>query len=481
MNYPILCHILAVTSFLMISCSTFAEDDRLAERFGDRSMLEEDGVLTRQILGEQIDWSLSRDERRIALERLDDLVEETRERLKAQESEEAEVVFKIGDLYELLIALKRYEVRHGNFPGEDFGLIKAVMEEIQRQGLEDAVHPTMLEWKTTFFEIVTQLERRPAQVRLRVVDQDGEPLEGVDLTLDRSFLRPFRENRRVSDRHTVDEELIFRMSNENSIAITARKEGYYNVGETLQAPRPSNLEELQAQAWADVVLGRETIIDPEEPKLLNVVLELRKKGEIVQLYSPFGELKAHADGSGTIANLRVPEEFRGDRSIREPQGFLKKVEDIKDYIEESKEPKDVFLLVDFEDGQFKDTVYLERGNQEFVYPRKIRLRMGDEEGGFILERAPRDARPMRSAYRLMTEAPEEGYQREIVVSVEDIHSMDDDGYLLFYFKADGHYGKGGFGPMHRMSVDHEGLEWISHSIGFHINPTPGDRNLETGR
>ncbi|MCC5790886.1 MAG: hypothetical protein JJT75_14750, partial [Opitutales bacterium] len=229
-----------------------------------------------------------------------------------------------------------------------------------------------------------------------------------------------------------------------------------------------NVEGLTERAWKDVVLGRETVIDPEEPKLLNVVLELRKKGEIVKLYRFDGELEVRADGSGRIMRLDPPDNRRPGTLVRERDGIMHDVENIENYIEEDFSIRDVLLFTEFEDGEFADQTVIVVAQREAFYPEKMKLWLGDAEGGF-----------QRSAGQVSREvvlAPEEGYEQTLLFTFADVEA----GNVWSYFKVDGHYGKVRISERHSMEVS-EDLDWVRFRLTFFLNPTPGDRNLETGR
>lgn len=459
----------------LTSCVTYSEE---------RRALATIEILSDAELAQEVTIALSPEQQQRLVEDLRDFPAEMKTLLG--QSEQADLSLSAGQWHEIIIAIRKDQVRNPERYDERGPLAEILLKlavALEEAGLPHLRHPTAVQWQKDHLAIAESISSRPSRARVRVVDQDGEPLNGVTLEIDKSILRPIAWEPTSRMRTVVvDGEITISLTGAfvEDINLSARKEGYYPARTPVRQPQRDNVDLLIEQAWADVVLGRETIIDPEEPKLLNVVLELRKKGELVQLYSPFGNLKIRADGRAIIANLSLPERVRTG-SLREPQGFLYEVDDLGIYLEEEIKAKDVILLVDFEEGRIADLVSFTSGIREIQYPREIRLRMGDKEGGFILHRAPPDARPMAKAYHLMMEAPEDGYEQEITVSIEDLQRIEDEGYLMFYFKTNGHYGKGGIAPLHRMNIASENLEWVSHTIGFRINPTPGDRNLEDGR
>ncbi|MCC5789105.1 MAG: carboxypeptidase regulatory-like domain-containing protein, partial [Opitutales bacterium] len=313
----------------------------------------------------------------------------------------------------------------------------------------------------------------PSRARVRIVDQDGEPVEGVTLEIDKSILRPLAWEPTSRMRTvTVDGERTIRIGGAfvDDINLTARKEGYYTARRSVRQPRRENVEGLTERAWKDVVLGRETVIDPEEPKLLNVVLELRKKGEIVQLYWFRGTLEIRSDGSGRIIRLHPPEGRRPGRTvIMERQGIVHEVDDVLEHIQESDDPREVAFMVAFEDGEILEKTSKRIGQRDRHFPGNLVFLSSDEEGGFQLSPEQEN--------RLMIEAPEDGYEPKLEVSYSELG----DDNLWYYFKADGHYGKMSLGPPNlTLTVDEEGFSWVRYQVTFSLNPTAGDRNLEHG-
>jgi len=68
------------------------------------------------------------------------------------------------------------------------------------------------------------------------------------------------------------------------------------------------------------------------------------------------------------------------------------------------------------------------------------------------------------------EAPENGYNPELILTAEQLHNG-----VTFFFRNQGYYGKGNI-PRLRLSRDAYAIE--RSSLILYINPTQGDRNLE---
>ncbi|MCC5790174.1 MAG: carboxypeptidase regulatory-like domain-containing protein, partial [Opitutales bacterium] len=261
----------------LTSCATYGNEHR---------MLAAIEVLQEEELAEQVSMALTAEQRERLVEDLVDLPEGLAETLRAAEEETLSLA--VGDWHDIVIAIRKDQVRNperydGKGPLAEI-LLKLVVE-LEEAGYPHNRHPTAVRWQKEHLVIAENLSSLPSRARVRIVDQDGEPMEGVTLEIDKSILRPLAWEPTSRMRTvTVDGERTIRIGGAfvDDINLTARKDGYYTARRPVRQPRRENVEGLTERAWKDVVLGRETVIDPEEPKLLNVVLELRKKGEIVK-------------------------------------------------------------------------------------------------------------------------------------------------------------------------------------------------------
>ncbi|MCC5790732.1 MAG: hypothetical protein JJT75_13960 [Opitutales bacterium] len=238
----------------------------------------------------------------------------------------------------------------------------------------------------------------------------------------------------------------------------------------------------------------------EEMRKRRIFEERRQRPE-ADLQRMLGVLEVRGDGGGRIGRLPSPEKLSiPEGEDKDRHGFLYEVDDVVAYREEGVNPQDVILLVEFTEGEFASKGnYSIFGRGERTFPNQFTLLLGDLEGGFIFPRSPEELfkpfpedltrqKPKEMLRRIspmgvfnnMHQAPESGYQNRVDMDFADLLEMEIGGNVFFYFKSQGHYGKG-FIPLHLSSVlaDQENFSWFHLNILMGINPSQGDRNLKT--
>ncbi|MCC5790731.1 MAG: hypothetical protein JJT75_13955, partial [Opitutales bacterium] len=198
------------------------------------------------------------------------------------------------------------------------------------------------------------------------------------------------------------------------------------------------------------------------------VLELRKKGEIVRLNGFRADVVIRGDGSARILRMEVPDDRRPGMRLRERDGIVLEVEDITEFMEEEAGLRDIVFLTEFEEGKVRELVRRVIGNRELSYPNEMYLWSGDPEGGFQLSQ--------EQEYRLMVQAPEDGYEQMISFEFDDIKSE----VVWYYFKVDDHFGKMRLGTRRVLEIEPD-LSEVRYQINLFMNPARGDRNLEDGQ
>ena len=443
-------------------------------------------VPTAEELNLPVEISLSAQDRALLLEMEDDVPAPLRQKLRDVPDDVDGVEMTIGDLHKLLLGLMRQETRIAgqvDSTGRDRVMSPVLAERLD--AIEDlslrlhglaadmdaplAGSPLSYEIDEEFLRRLSRHGTDPGRVRLRIVDQEGNPVEGVGLTIERSYPNYLRADLR-SDYEDVDidGEHVFNLRRGmHSVTIYAVKDGYYRAQRYLRAPRKADIEE---RIMRDVLLGRPTELEAGDPHMIEVEMVLQKKGELVDLYQLLGAVLVRSDGGGRITRLRIPEGHPSARRIGRDQS-TEEVEDLS-VVGEWVDPETVSIHVAFdENGEIKDLVNYPEDSRN-VYPRRLVLRMHDPEGGFVLH-DPRREREETGQARIMLEAPENGYQPEVELTPQQQHEGVD-----FFFKNQGRYGKGRLAPI-RLERGQNGVR--ETFINFEINPTPGDRNLETGK
>ncbi len=447
----------------LTSCATYGEMHQ---------MLADIEVLSEAELAQEFALSLTADQRERLVEDLVDLPEELEQVL--QEAEEDLLVLTVGEWHDIVLAIRKDQVRNeerydGKGPLAE--ILIMLLVELEEAGYPHMRHPTAVRWQKDHLIIKENLSTVPSEAWVRVVDQDGESLDGVILVIDKSYHPPWRwEATSQITSATVNGEKTIGVTGAflNRIRLEARKEGYYTARRSIGPPRRDNVDLLIEQAWADVVLGRETVIAPEQPDLMNVVLELRKKGEIVDLYWFRAYAEIRGNGSGRILRLEPPGNSHPGMRIQERDGITLDVDDIESFMQEDAGLRDIIFLTEFEEGKVRESEQRVRGSTDHFYPKEMQLWTGDPEGGFQLSE--------EQEYRLMVKAPDDGYEQILSFEFTDIESE----VVWYYFKVDGHYGKMRLGTSRVLETTSD-LTGVRYQMNLFMNPTPGNRNLEDGK
>jgi len=202
---------------------------------------------------------------------------------------------------------------------------------------------------------------------------------------------------------------------------------------------------------------------------------LYKRGKIARLTEYSSTLEYNRGNSGTAIIIDPKHPPRHEEPITQVDN-LHNLELLPDH--------SVFMIPGTkEDGKI-DTVQigeLDEHTRDGIYPKKLRLIMKAEKGGFI-EVKPKKEIPLAIQ---MTEAPKEGYKKELVLSAEQLDRMKRmkrnasagvKAKTWFYFRVGDLYGKG---YCERLR-SRDRSEHLELDVGLYLQLN-GSRNVETKR
>jgi hypothetical protein len=189
---------------------------------------------------------------------------------------------------------------------------------------------------------------------------------------------------------------------------------------------------------------------------LRIVLE--RQGQRTWLLDYNEVLTYEGTGRGVIIDFDRPH-YRGQSVV-----------EVRNLHDPTQLPEDcVYLLVETDANGRIAVVRVPRQNSAHIdiWPKRMRLIMNAPESGFVSV----EPDPNRKLARQMKQAPESGYQRELILETDETGFH----HRYFYFKTKDKYGKGATGWV---TVE-ENASVIRFSPTFRLQPD-GSRNLETG-
>ena len=279
-----------------------------------------------------------------------------------------------------------------------------------------------------------QAGKSGVSVKGDVVDEDGQPLKDVTLTVNRVNAPGFKmgpgglvttgggglkETRVVNDTFDVSTAWWW------GIGLEFSKKGFLpcRLGFDGGAMLPSEL----------LLHFSEGVITPSPVVKEGLRVELARRNIVspTLFQIPSGQMTLKVDGSGN--GLAIHDSLGGDMAEK----AYDRPEQIKDL------PPDTLSVEILRTPDSKAFVMSELKTQRnIVIPAQVTVRMNATNGGIVF------AEPHRHDYHFMREAPADGYQQEIVLTAEQIldnelSSNEHNNGAFFYFKtSDGKYGKG---------------------------------------
>jgi len=306
----------------------------------------------------------------------------------------------------------------------------------------------MRKW-TEYYKV---MDNRRFHIKGEVVDEQGARLTGVTMWVTKAVPGGWwQEVQYVSKEYTINGTFEVRERGCEDISLTFDKGGYYRQSIRFSDDAKANTREIQERIMKGLPV-EEPLVGKEG---LRIVME--KKGEQVSLKNYGGPLEYKTTGQGTV------------------QDFKNKIQaySVSSVLDATSLPEgSVFIVADKDETGKIATVTLVSNGSKYIVPQRIRLIMNIHgDGGFILY----EAKNTREPFHEMKQAPEKGYQKEVVLNGELLlfvasHSKD----ITFYFKTDKYYGKGGIGQIDIGKDNFSTKIWT----GFFVQ-TNGSRNLES--
>jgi hypothetical protein len=338
--------------------------------------------------------------------------------------------------------------------------IRAIDTAAHSKQLRVQNHPRVLQWTANMMERIRLASRGKISAQGVIVDDAGKPLNAVHFSavkvVSKGFAGP--DSIVVKD-GLIDASFDVAVEGATGIELTFEKRGYTKQTRYLRATEdPERLRRAMTQHE----LGDEAA---QLVQGIRVVME--KLGERTHLAEVRGDLRHLNDGSGTVISVEPDPTSKPERPEtrnRTPLIVKDLEKAIKDY------PFGVSIRAEL-DGDGRFTIQPSEMRPEFGTPTSVRLRMHDEDGGFIFVKTGRRLfAPSVTEMGRMPQAPEGPYANVLVLGQERLRET-----VYFYFKSNGHFGRGYISAVDESSNG----QVIQLETMFSVQPIKGSRNLET--
>jgi hypothetical protein len=317
--------------------------------------------------------------------------------------------------------------------------------------------------QTRLAQMMIESSRSNYHVKGEVVDEDGKRMEGVTMTIVRvqaPHMGPGLAEiggQREQETHVINGEFEASATGWWGMGVHFEKEGFY-------PEKISLMDGGMTVEQAKTLLAGGAITPSTVIKNGWRVVMLQRSTPSRTLFRSDGvPLEIKSDGSGQSVIIQRPENDRLPTNKYE-NGEIKGL------------PVDSLTL---EISTVQATKKFDWSDKtiygDIRIPREIKVRFQSDKGGLVY------VKPHRPFHFLLREAPEEGYQKEIVFTPQEMIdstmiASDDPGGAFFYFKtSDGKYGKckiynGRFDPKSGIAKFRIWI-WLQ---------TDGSRNVRTG-
>ncbi|MEX0715901.1 MAG: hypothetical protein WD066_04905 [Planctomycetaceae bacterium] len=296
-----------------------------------------------------------------------------------------------------------------------------------------------------------------------VVDQDGDPVPDVRMTVSRGILRIDPEFGPLvgTEKETVmlpDGRFRFIVEGGSRVGMRfADKPGYYPANAKVDVSMSEEERDRLGDAASEGTLPLEKGRVPLVRHGLRVVMHRIKRPTTLDSY--FGTIRYSADGTGGAFVIGdSPNAVRLKAQV--PVADFRRPDELPD--------RSLFLIPEVdEDGTIPQ--FLKRPNDDLadMYPKTFRLLLKDvDESSGLRLIDPRIEAPRDNDWG--REAPADGYSREIVFDQETLTVSRN-----FFIQLDGRFGRGTFG---RFRFKDEGRT-IEADFGILLQPD-GSRNLD---
>lgn len=304
-----------------------------------------------------------------------------------------------------------------------------------------------------------------------VVDQEESRLSEVEVLLRMDSLKGWGWDVESSYEKKMLMNGRFSIDVRPYAGVTARfrKNGYYD--ETLDFNFKMDVDPRIEEA---IMEGEDMEVEEGVVRHENIRVVLEKVGDITQLLPYGGPLEFIAPYERETAGAVVIDFSESPVPYR--QKPLKRIEDIGDA--ESLPPGCLYIVADTDDeGRIlTETIIGGEWNQhKRDYPQRIRLRINDPDGGFVVYEQEQE----KHASWSMKRAPDNGYEPELILTADWLHEksqVSPSSGTFFYFKTGERYGKGTIGEV---NLQNGNTRLIVYG-GGNLQPD-GTRNVDTGR
>jgi len=316
-----------------------------------------------------------------------------------------------------------------------------------------------------------------------VVDENGNRLKDVELGIRMDTLVGIGWDIKTDFQRETIKNGLFQVDVRPYTGVNLRfqKEGYYTTKkdfdfEKIHLSRVNFSREDQEA----IMEGKDVEIEEGVVRDENIRIVMEKKGNITTLIEEDFKLiyRRQEDGmvSGRVVDFARNKwaEYAKGRGAKNPI----KVANLLD-------PEVVPLMCVYmlpkvdEKGRILSEIKIRKiGQREYQFPKELRILTSDPEGGFIVYEQEKGERSFWS----MKLAPENGYKPGITLDADwmfrrsaYVTTQSDDG-IYFYFKINGHYGKGRLESLRFPEGDYA----LELEMEFQLQ-IDGSRNLDTGR
>ena len=359
-------------------------------------------------------------------------------------------------------------------------------------------------------DLLSLIESSEIDIQFTVTDTDGKPLDGVkmEMELSRPDVRQFLSGKGESNKtkKTFDSQIHIQEKGCVGLTVSFQKDGFY----------PESRSYGDIQHLLDFI-NKHPGIDKDKSSLTvreSVQIAMTQVGPRSPLIGHRGTLTCDFEnGARSIVDidifpkkgkasseLRKKEEQKGDSDENSEETFeeetrIKYIKLIgKTITMESKEkPETVkYIEIDFKRDKDGNAIYdTTRDGDAKLTSCVVRFCSDDPDDGLLFvcqeeisnsekafrffssERIEKDASLDREAKKKLVEAPEKGYQKEIVA---DFGEKPETFYVLAFLKNGDHYGKVILGPG-AIQTGKDKIQLVKMGIWVIFNRQEGERNV----
>ena len=334
--------------------------------------------------------------------------------------------------------------------------------------------------ETKMVDEQSRIESSEFDLRITVTDEDGNPLDGVAMELERKRPRiPLLsgEWEKKTEKKTVDSKFRIQEKGWTGLDLRFLKDGYH-------------LE----QCKFDI-----NILDKDKSKLSmrrEIQVKMSEKSPLPSLFGGGGVLSYNIEnGKREILDIDIFPKKAGKETTD-----LKKKEEMKsEEDEENEEDEDIedeiikdphiisidskakpatvlYMEIDFRRDKDGSIVYDTADTKGVAKPTSCIVRFcSDDPGDGLLFVSKVESPKSWEAEKELTTAPEMGYKNEIAI---DLGEKNKKFYVFCYIKQGDHYGKARLGPVY-IQEEKNKIQLVKMNVRVSFNTLEGDRNVNT--